>query len=70
MINSFHGSLEKNLAQLGWVGGGLGLGLRIIFLKNIGIFRFATLPLEIPEQASFHHWKFSNIVYHPFEILR
>ena len=30
--------------------------------KNPGIFRFVTLPLEIPEKTSFHPRKFCKIV--------
>ena len=33
--------------------------LRIYFFEeNPGIFRFVTLPLEIPDKTSFHPWKF------------
>ena len=33
-----------------------------------GIFRFVTLPLEIPEKTSFYPWKFCKIVWCPLEI--
>ena len=39
----------------------------ILFWKNLGIFRFVTLPLKIPEKPSFHQ-KFCKIVLHPLEI--
>ena len=35
-----------------------------------GIFRYVTLPLEIPEKISFYPWKFCKIVWHPLEIPR
>ena len=39
------------------------------FLKtSTGIFRFVTLPLEIPEKIIFHPSKFCKIVWHPLEI--
>ena len=34
------------------------------------VFRFVTLPLEIPDKAKFHPWKFCKIVCHPLEIPR
>ena len=41
-------------------------GLRSYFFeKTPGIFRFATLPLEIPERPSFHR-KFCKIIYTPY----
>ena len=34
-----------------------------VFSKTTpGIFRFVTLPIEIPEKASFHPWKFCKFV--------
>ena len=34
------------------------------FLKNTpGIFRFVTLSFEIPEERTFHPWKFCKIVW-------
>ena len=37
----------------------------ILFWKNThGIFRFVTLPSEIPEETSFHPWKFCKIGWH------
>ena len=42
---------------------------RYTFLKKLpGVFRFVTLPLEIPEKISCHPWKFCQIVRHPLEI--
>ena len=49
-------------------------GLKIYFPEpsppSPQIFRFVTLPLEIPEKASFYSWKFCKIVLHPLKILR
>ena len=80
-MNSFEGSSEKNLAAHALGGFFLQLGYSrkyqigeegwgYFFLKNTGIFRFATLPFETPQQASFHHWKLSKIVCHSLETLR
>ena len=38
----------------------------ILFLKNPGIFKFVTLPLEILEKAKLHLWIFHKVVWHPF----
>ena len=41
------------------------------FLKKTpGIFRFVTLPLEIPDKMKLHPWKFHQIVSHPLEFPR
>ena len=41
------------------------------FLKKTrGIFRFVTLPLEIPDKMELHPWKFHQIVSHPLEFPR
>ena len=40
------------------------------FQKNLGIFRFVTLPLEIPECSSVHPRKFCKTVWHQLEIPR
>ena len=46
-------------------------GLRAYFLKKKPvIFRFVTLPLEIPDKAKFHTWKFHKIVLNHLEIPR
>ena len=43
----------------------------ILFWKPLsGIFRFVTLPSEIPEKTSFYPQKFCKIVWHPLEIPR
>ena len=39
----------------------------ILFWNSPGVFRFVTLPLEIPEKTIFHPWKFCKIVWHPLE---
>ena len=38
--------------------------------KTPGIFRSATLSLEIPDKMKLHSWKFHQIVLHPLEFLR
>ena len=41
------------------------------FLKKTpGIFRFVTLPLEIPDRMMVHPWKFHKLVLHPWEFPR
>ena len=58
-----HWTITENL-QTGWV-------VDILFWNSpSGIFRFVTLPLEIPEKAKFHPWKFCKIVCQPLEIPR
>ena len=37
------------------------------WLKNPRTFRFATLPLEMPDTMKLNPWKFYKIVLHPFE---
>ena len=41
-----------------------------VFEKTPGIFRFPTLPLEIPDKTKLHPWKLRKILIHPLEILR
>ena len=42
--------------------------LRIYFFeKPPGIFIIVTLPLEIPDKTSFHHWNFCKILWHPWK---
>ena len=36
-------------------------------IKTPGIFRFITLPLEIPNKMKLYPWKFHTIVLHPLE---
>ena len=58
-----HWNIPEKL-QTGWV-------VDILFWNPpSGIFRFFTLPLEIPVKTSFHPWKFCKIVCHPLEIPR
>ena len=58
-----HWTIPEKL-QTGWV-------VDILFWNPpSGIFRFFTLPLEIPVKTSFHPWKFCKIVCHPLEIPR
>ena len=39
----------------------------IFFKKNPEIFRFETLPSEIPDKTKFHNWKFHKIALHHLE---
>ena len=40
--------------------------LRIYFFeKTLKIFRFVTLPLELPDKMKFHPWQFHQTVLHP-----
>ena len=38
--------------------------------KTPGIFRFVTLPLEIPDKMKLHSWKLHKTVLHPLEFPR
>ena len=56
------GYSKKNPDRGGWV---------YTFPENpSGIFKFVSLPLEIPEKTNFHTRKFWKFVSHPLEILR
>ena len=43
---------------------------RGVGVRSCGIFRVFTLPLEIPDKARLHPWKFHQTVLHASEILR
>ena len=38
-----------------------------VFEKPPGIFIIVTLPLEIPDKTSFHHWNFIKILWHAWK---
>ena len=42
----------------------------IFWKKTPGIFRFVTLPLEIPDKMKLHPWKLHKIVLHQLEFPR
>ena len=54
----FSGKLGYSRKSPNRGGGGRGRLKIYFFEKTPGIFRFVTLPLEIPDKTSFHPWKF------------